>query len=58
MGTTAEGVPNTQSARELATNAKIESPIIQAIYSILYEGLPPGEALNRLLSRGLKPEAD
>jgi glycerol-3-phosphate dehydrogenase (NAD(P)+) len=58
MGTTAEGVPTTRTAWELATRAKVDAPIIQAVYSILYEKLPPTEAMNRLLSRGLRPEAD
>lgn len=58
MGTTAEGVPTTRSAWELAARAKVEAPIIQAVYSILYDKLPPTEAMNRLLSRGLRPEAD
>jgi glycerol-3-phosphate dehydrogenase (NAD(P)+) len=58
MGTTAEGVPTTQSAWELAIEAKVETPIIQAVYSILYERLPPTQAMNRLLARDLRPEAD
>jgi len=58
MGTTAEGVPTTQSAWELAAKTNVETPIIHSVYSILYEKLPPAEAVNRLLSRGLRPEAD
>jgi glycerol-3-phosphate dehydrogenase (NAD(P)+) len=58
MGTTAEGVPTTQSAWELAAKTKVETPIIHSVYSILCEKLPPTEAMNRLLSRDLRPEAD
>ncbi|MBV8215337.1 MAG: NAD(P)-dependent glycerol-3-phosphate dehydrogenase [Verrucomicrobia bacterium] len=58
MGTTAEGVPTTQSAWELAAKTDVETPIIHSVYSILYEKLPPSEAVNRLLTRGLRPEAD
>jgi glycerol-3-phosphate dehydrogenase (NAD(P)+) len=58
MGTTAEGVPTTQSAWELAAQTKVETPIIQVIYSILYEKLRPAEAVNHLLSRDLKAEVD
>jgi glycerol-3-phosphate dehydrogenase (NAD(P)+) len=58
MGTTAEGVPTTQSAWELAAKTKVETPIIHSVYSILYEKLPPTEAVNRLLSRDLRAEAD
>jgi glycerol-3-phosphate dehydrogenase (NAD(P)+) len=57
MGTTAEGVPTTRSAWELAARAKVDAPIIQAVYSILYDKLSPTEAMNRLLSRDLRPEA-
>jgi len=58
MGTTAEGVPTTRSAWELAGRAKVETPIIHAVYSILHEKLPPTEAVNLLLSRDLRPEVD
>jgi glycerol-3-phosphate dehydrogenase (NAD(P)+) len=58
MGTTAEGVPTTRSAWELAGRAKAETPIIHAVYSILHEKLPPTEAVNLLLSRDLRPEVD
>ena len=58
MGTTAEGVPTTRSAWELARQAKVDTPIIDAVYSILHERLPPGEAVNLLLSRDLRPEID
>jgi glycerol-3-phosphate dehydrogenase (NAD(P)+) len=54
----AEGVPTTQSGWELAAKAKVETPIMHSIYSILYEKLPPADAVNRLLTRGLRPEAD
>ena len=49
MGTTAEGVPTTQSAWELAAKTKVEAPIIHSVYSMIYEKLPPTEAVNRLL---------
>jgi glycerol-3-phosphate dehydrogenase (NAD(P)+) len=58
MGTTAEGVPTTRSAWELAARAKVDAPIIQAVYSILYDKLSPTKAMNCLLSRDLRPEAD
>jgi glycerol-3-phosphate dehydrogenase (NAD(P)+) len=54
----AEGVPTTQSGWELAAKTKVETPIMHSIYSILYEKLPPADAVNRLLTRGLRPEAD
>jgi glycerol-3-phosphate dehydrogenase (NAD(P)+) len=42
----------------VAAKVKVETPIIHSVYSILYEKLPPTEAVNRLLSRDLRPEAD
>jgi glycerol-3-phosphate dehydrogenase len=31
-------------------------PICQQIYGVLYEGVPPREAVTALMSRALKPE--
>jgi glycerol-3-phosphate dehydrogenase (NAD(P)+) len=58
MQTVAEGVPTTRSARECARKLEIETPIIDEVYSILYENAPPSEAIDRLLKRDLRPEED
>jgi glycerol-3-phosphate dehydrogenase len=33
-------------------------PIAEQVYQLLYEGLPPAEAVHNLLARGIKPESD
>ena len=58
MATVAEGVPNTESIRSLAQREKIETPLIEEAYAVLYQGKDPREALTDLLSREPKPEAD
>ena len=56
LGMVAEGVPNTLSIYEAAKAHNIESPIIDAVYQILYEDKPAKDALVELLTRDLKPE--
>jgi glycerol-3-phosphate dehydrogenase (NAD(P)+) len=52
----AEGVRNTRSVKTLADRCGIELPIVDVTYRVLYEGLPPEQALEQLFSRSLKPE--
>jgi glycerol-3-phosphate dehydrogenase (NAD(P)+) len=56
MRMVAEGVRNTKAVKTLADRQSIELPIVDVTYSVLYEGLPPEQALERLFSRSLKPE--
>ncbi len=56
--TVAEGVLNTQSARELAHRAGVEMPIIEATHRILFDGQPPREAIDELMMRELRAERD
>jgi len=58
LGMIAEGVPNTRSLYEAARHVGVATPIIDAVYSILYENRPPALALRDLLSRDPKPEID
>ncbi|MFC5049519.1 NAD(P)H-dependent glycerol-3-phosphate dehydrogenase [Rubritalea spongiae] len=58
LGMVAEGVPNTQSIYEAARKHDIETPIIDAVYQVLYQEKPAKEALGELLTRDLKPEVD
>ena len=51
-----EGVRTTRAARELSQTLGVEMPITQAIYSILYEGMGPRDALANLMARRPKPE--
>lgn len=52
----AEGIPTAKSARECARKLNIETPIIDQIYSVLYEGKQPDQAMQELLGRGQKAE--
>jgi glycerol-3-phosphate dehydrogenase (NAD(P)+) len=52
----AEGIPTSKSAYECARKLNIETPIIDQIYSVLYEGKRPDQALQELLGRGQKAE--
>lgn len=51
-----EGVRTTRAVRDLAASQGVEMPIVEAVFSILYEGVEPTEALSRLMSRQPKPE--
>ena len=52
----AEGVPTAKSAFECARRLKIETPIIDQVYSVVYESKPPAQALQELLGRDQKAE--
>lgn len=54
--TVAEGVKTTRSARDLAKRVGIEMPITREMYGLLYEHVPPADAIRRLMSRTLKLE--
>jgi glycerol-3-phosphate dehydrogenase (NAD(P)+) len=56
MRMVAEGVRNTKAVLELARRQNVEMPIVECSYKVLYEGMPPGQALEELFSRSLKPE--
>lgn len=51
-----EGVRTTRAARELARGHGVEMPIVDAVYSILYEDVAPRAALAELMAREPKPE--
>ncbi len=56
MQMVAEGIPTTKSAYECARRLKVETPIIDQVYSVLYQGKPPAQALEELLNRDQKAE--
>jgi len=56
MKMVAEGVITTESAKSLAELHKIEMPIVQETYKILFENKDPREATNDLMTRDLKSE--
>jgi glycerol-3-phosphate dehydrogenase (NAD(P)+) len=52
-----EGVLAAKAVKGVAERLNVDMPICLSIYRILYEGLPPREAVATLMSRALKPEA-
>lgn len=58
MTMVAEGVPTTASAAACARRLGVETPIIDQVYSLLYEGKSPAQAMKDLLSRQLRSEEE
>jgi glycerol-3-phosphate dehydrogenase (NAD(P)+) len=52
----AEGYPTARSAFHLAKKMNVETPIIDEVFAMLYEGKHIGDALRDLMSRDPKPE--
>ena len=58
MNMVAEGVKTTRAARELARRLGVRAPITEFMYGVLYEDLPPRQALDQLMGRELRHERD
>ena len=56
IGMVVEGAYTCLSALELSAKKGIDMPITEAIYSIIYEGVNPREAVEALLTRAVKQE--
>lgn len=56
LGMVAEGVPNTLSIYEASERIGARTPIIDSVYSILYQNKPAAIAMRDLLSRDPRPE--
>lgn len=56
MDMVAEGVDTTKSAMQLAEKYKIETPITNEVYKILYEDKDPVKATTDLMTRDMKTE--
>ena len=54
----AEGVRNSRSLLRLAAQKGIEMPITEQMEAVLYEGKPPRDAVEELMRRDLKAEAE
>ncbi len=57
IGMVVEGVPTTKSAHDLAKRFKVEMPITEEIYQVLFERKDPCRAVTDLMLREAKPEA-
>ena len=56
--TIAEGVITTQSAHALAQARGVEMPIVRTMHRILFEAMPPRDAIAELMARALRAESD
>lgn len=56
MPEVAEGARTSLAMPKLAQAAGVEAPIAQAVVQVLYEGIPPREAVEQLMTRALKAE--
>jgi len=56
MQTIAEGIPTARSAYECARKLNVDTPIIDQVYTMVYEGKKPAQALEELLRRDQKAE--
>jgi len=53
-----EGYPTAQSAHQLSAEQGVDTPIIDEVYAVLYEGKNPGQAVADLTRRESKAETD
>lgn len=56
IGMVTEGVPTTKSAYELAKKYKVEMPITEELYNVLFGGKDPKDAEFELMTRNTKRE--
>ena len=56
LGHVAEGVPAARAVRAVARHHRVDMPIVEAVYRVLYEGTPLREAVLSLLAREGGPE--
>jgi glycerol-3-phosphate dehydrogenase (NAD(P)+) len=54
----AEGVPTTRSAHEEARKLGLDTPLLDTVQAVLFEGLSPRDGLLRLLARDPKRESE
>jgi glycerol-3-phosphate dehydrogenase (NAD(P)+) len=56
--TVAEGVITTRSAKALSERVSVTMPIVDAAFSVLFEGEAPRDAIVELMNRDPRPERD
>jgi glycerol-3-phosphate dehydrogenase (NAD(P)+) len=57
-GYTVEGIRTTQAAREIASALKMELPITEQVYEILFNGKSPRDGVRSLMTRDRKHEIE
>ena len=58
IGQSVEGYAAARALRDVAAAASVEMPLCAMVYRVLYEKLPPAEAVRALMSRPIKAEAE
>ncbi len=58
IGQVVEGATTAKRARELARRHGVETPIVEQVYRVLYEGLSPHEAVQSLMAREARAEVE
>ena len=58
MGMIIEGVRTTKAAHQLASKYEVSMPLTEALYSVLFEEVPPKEAVDQLMNRMKKQEVE
>jgi glycerol-3-phosphate dehydrogenase len=56
LGSTAEGFYTAKAAYDLSRKLGTDTPVINQVYQVLYEGKPLQQAIHELLNRAMKPE--
>ena len=56
IGMTIESVDNIDVAYSLSQKYNVEMPIVETVYEVLYKGLKPKDAVDRLMTRASKEE--
>jgi glycerol-3-phosphate dehydrogenase (NAD(P)+) len=56
IGQVVEGVQAAQAVHEVAQRLKVEMPICEQVYAVLYRNVAPAQAVKQLMSRELKSE--
>lgn len=58
MGMVIEGVRTTKAAHQLSMRYDVSMPLTEALYSVLFDNVPPKEAVDQLMSRMKKQEIE
>ena len=58
MGMVIEGVRTAKAAHQLAAQHDVSMPLTEALYSILFDDVPPKEAVDQLMNRMKKQEVE
>ncbi|MBP2240688.1 glycerol-3-phosphate dehydrogenase (NAD(P)+) [Cytobacillus eiseniae] len=58
MGMVVEGVRTTKAAKQLAEKYRVNMPIADALYDVLFNNVNAKDAVDRLMARGKKNEMD